>query len=76
MSVKGESYKSKSAMKKHEKTESAKDRAKEYGAKKAVSNHAVKKKTHSSTMGKSKVTGKVITVKTVKGFGPRMKKGM
>jgi hypothetical protein len=36
MSVKGESYKSASAMRKHEKTESASMRAKEYGsAKKA-----------------------------------------
>lgn len=35
MSVKGEKYKSKSAMQKHEKTESAKDRMKEYGKKRA-----------------------------------------
>ena len=31
MSVKGEKYKSKSSMMKHEKTEGAKDRMKEYG---------------------------------------------
>ena len=76
MSVKGEKYKSASAMKKHEKTESAKDRAKEYGSKKAMSNHAHGKKTHSDNMGKSKLNGKKITSKAVKGFGPRMKKGM
>ena len=33
MSVKGEKYKSKSSMMKHEKTEGAKDRMKEYGSK-------------------------------------------
>lgn len=33
MSVKGEKYSSKKAMQKHEKTESAKDRMKEYGSK-------------------------------------------
>ena len=33
MSVKGETYKSKSAMKKHEKTEGSKERMKEYGKK-------------------------------------------
>ena len=33
MSVKGEKYSSKSAMKKHEKTEGPKERAQEYGAK-------------------------------------------
>jgi hypothetical protein len=36
MSAKGESYKSKSAMKKHEKGEGAKERMKEYGTKGAV----------------------------------------
>lgn len=34
MSVKGEKYKSMKAMKKHEKTESAKERKMEYGIKK------------------------------------------
>ena len=42
MSVKGEKYSSKSAMKKHEKTEGAKERMKEYG-KKAVAKKPVKK---------------------------------
>ena len=35
MSVKGEKYKSKSAMKKHEKSEGAKERMMEYGKKAA-----------------------------------------
>jgi hypothetical protein len=35
MSVKGEKYKSKAAMKKHEVKEGAKERMKEYGTKKA-----------------------------------------
>ena len=35
MSAKGEKYKSKSAMKKHEKSESIKEMKMEYGAKKA-----------------------------------------
>lgn len=35
MSVKGEKYKSAGAMKKHEKTESKKDRMMEYGKKKS-----------------------------------------
>ena len=76
MSVKGESYKSKASKMKHEKSESKAERKMEYGSKKAMSNHGVKKKTNSNTMGKSKVTGKSVSVKSVKGFGPRMKKGM
>ena len=45
MSVKGEKYASKSAMKKHEKTEGAKERMKEYGsAKKAMPKKMGKKK--------------------------------
>lgn len=36
MSMKGEKYKSKSAMKKHEKGEGKKERMMEYGSKKAV----------------------------------------
>ena len=35
MSVKGEKYKSKAAMKKHEKSEGKKERSMEYGKKKA-----------------------------------------
>lgn len=47
MSVKGEKYKSKKAMMKHEKTEPMSQRVKEYGkkgAKKAVAKKAGKKK--------------------------------
>jgi hypothetical protein len=44
MSAKGETYKSKSAMMKHEKTEPAKDRMKEYGSKKAPVRKAKAKK--------------------------------
>jgi hypothetical protein len=49
MSVKGEMYKSKKAMMKHEKTESPAMRIKEYGTKKKVAKKAVVKK-----MGKKK----------------------
>jgi hypothetical protein len=49
MSVKGEMYKSKKAMMKHEKTESPAMRMKEYGAKKKVAKKAAMKK-----MGKKK----------------------
>jgi len=49
MSAKGEMYKSKSAMKRHEKMEGPAMRMKEYGAKKAVAKKAVAKK-----MGKKK----------------------
>jgi quinol monooxygenase YgiN len=48
MSVKGEKYKSKAAMKKHEGSEGMKERMKEYGPKKAVKKAVVKK------MGKKK----------------------
>lgn len=48
MSVKGEKYKSKSAMMKHEKSEGPAMRMKEYGAKKTMKKAAVKK------MGKKK----------------------
>lgn len=44
MSAKGEKYKSKSAMMKHEKSEGAKERMKEYGAKKAPVRKAKAKK--------------------------------
>lgn len=44
MSVKGEKYASKSAMKKHEKTEGAKERKMEYGKKTAKKPVAKKKK--------------------------------
>ena len=43
MSVKGEKYKSKKAMMKHEKTESPAMRMKEYGSKKAVKKMAKKR---------------------------------
>jgi hypothetical protein len=43
MSVKGEKYKSMAAKKKHEKTESASMRMKEYGAKKKVAKKIAKK---------------------------------
>lgn len=43
MSVKGEKYKSKSAMKRHEKMEGAKERMMEYGKKKPVKKAAVRK---------------------------------
>ena len=76
MSVKGEKYKSKSTKMKHEKSEGSKERKMEYGSKKAMTHHGVKKQTHSTNMGKSKLTGKAVTAKSVKGFGPRMKKGM
>jgi hypothetical protein len=49
MSVKGEKYKSKSAMMKHEKSEPMAMKMKEYGKKKAVAKKAVVKK-----MGKKK----------------------
>lgn len=45
MSVKGEKYKSKSQMRRHEKSEGAKERLKEYGP---------KKKTVAKKMGKKK----------------------
>ena len=48
MSVKGEKYASKKAMKKHEGMESMKERKMEYGPKKAVKKAAMKK------MGKKK----------------------
>jgi hypothetical protein len=44
MSAKGETYKSKSAMMKHEKTEPAKDRMKEYGSKTAGAKKSAPKK--------------------------------
>jgi hypothetical protein len=44
MSVKGEKYKSKAAMKKHEKNESPAMRLKEYGMKKTVTKKMGKKK--------------------------------
>jgi hypothetical protein len=44
MSAKGESYKSKSAMKKHEKGEGAKERMMEYGKKAPVRKAKAKKK--------------------------------
>jgi hypothetical protein len=44
MSIKGEKYKSKSAMMKHEKTESPKARMKEYGSKTGGMKKASKKK--------------------------------
>ena len=49
MSVKGEKYASKSAMKKHEKGEGKKERMMEYGPKKATAKKASMKK-----MGKKK----------------------
>lgn len=44
MSVKGEKYKSKGAMKKHEKTEGKKERMMEYGKKKAMPKKKMGKK--------------------------------
>ena len=44
MSAMGEKYKSMAAKKKHEKTESASMRMKEYGTKKKVTKKSVKKK--------------------------------
>lgn len=44
MSVKGEKYKSKSAMMKHEKSESAKEMKMEYGSKKTKKKVSVLKK--------------------------------
>jgi hypothetical protein len=44
MSVKGEKYKSMASKKKHEKTESASMRMKEYGTKKKVAKKTTKKK--------------------------------
>ena len=44
MSAKGEKYKSKSAMMKHEKGEGAKERMKEYGSKKAGMKKSAKKR--------------------------------
>ena len=44
MSVKGEMYKSKGAMKKHEKSEGAKERKMEYGSKASASKPAMRKK--------------------------------
>ena len=44
MSAKGEKYKSKGAMMKHEKGESMKDRMKEYGSKKGGMKKKAKKK--------------------------------
>lgn len=44
MSAKGEKYKSKASMAKHEKSEGAKDRMKEYGAKKGGKKKMGKKK--------------------------------
>ena len=44
MSAKGEMYKSKKAMKKHEKSEGAKERMMEYGKKKAAKKPSMKKK--------------------------------
>ena len=44
MSAKGEMYKSKKAMKKHEKSEGAKERMMEYGKKKVVKKAAKKAK--------------------------------
>lgn len=52
MSVKGEKYKSKSAMKKHEKTESYKERVQEYGAIKV--GKKVAKKAVAKKIGKKK----------------------
>ena len=43
MSAKGEKYKSKSAMKRHEKMEGAKERMMEYGSKKKTVKKAAKK---------------------------------
>ena len=44
MSAKGENYKSKGAMKKHEKMEGPKERMKEYGSKKGGMKAPVRKK--------------------------------
>lgn len=44
MSVKGEKYKSKSAMMKHEKGEGSKERMKEYGSKKGAMKKGSSKK--------------------------------
>lgn len=54
MSVKGEKYKSKSAMMKHEKTESPAMRMKEYGSKMSGMKKAVAKKSVVKKMGKKK----------------------
>jgi hypothetical protein len=57
MSVKGEKYASKGAMKKHEKGEGMKERMMEYGPKKAVkkvAKKAVAKKMVMKKMGKKK----------------------
>lgn len=54
MSAKGEMYKSKSAMKRHEMMEGPAARMKEYGAKKAVAKKAVAKKAVAKKMGKKK----------------------
>ena len=53
MSVKGEKYKSKSAMMKHEKTEGKKEMMMEYGKKKMMKK-AVAKKAVAKKMGKKK----------------------
>lgn len=55
MSAKGEMYKSKSAMKRHEKMEGSKERMMEYGSmKKSVAKKAVAKKAVVKKMGKKK----------------------
>jgi hypothetical protein len=53
MSVKGEKYKSMSAMKRHEKGEGSKERMMEYG-KKSMAKKAVAKKAVVKKMGKKK----------------------
>lgn len=54
MSVKGEMYKSKSAMKKHEKTEGKKERMKEYGPKGKPMKAAPKKAAPKKAMRRGK----------------------
>lgn len=54
MSVKGEKYKSKSAMKKHEKMEGPAARMKEYGSKTGGMKMSSKKKAMVKKMGKKK----------------------
>jgi len=54
MSAKGEKYKSKSAMKMHEKKEPMSAMVMEYGKKKAMAKKAVAKKAMPKKMGKKK----------------------
>lgn len=74
MSVKGEKYKSKAAMMKHEKTESTKDRKKEYGSAKKGMGFAAAQKQIAKKQGISKKSAGAILAAGARKASPAAKK--